>query len=49
MFIDDMLTSCEEDDPMAAIATAPLFGEKDESMINLALIKSDKTVVSQFT
>ena len=49
MFIDDMLTPCEEDDPMAAIATAHLLGEKDESMINLALIKSDKAVVSQFT
>ena len=40
-----MLKPCE-DDPMAAIATAPLLDEKDESMINLALIKSNKAVVS---
>ena len=49
IYIDDMLTPCDDEDPMAAIATAPLLGEKDESMINLVLIKNNETVVSHLT
>ena len=44
-----MLTPCDDEDPMAAIATAPLRGEKDESMVKLVLIKNSETVVSHLT
>ena len=44
--LDDMLTPCDDEDPMAAIATAPLLGEKDESMINLVLVKNNEATVS---
>jgi len=40
-----MLTPCDDDDPLAAIATAPLLGEKDKSMMNLVLIKSSEEAV----
>ena len=48
-YLDDMLTPCDDEDPMAAIATAPLLGEKDESMINLVFIKNSETVVRHLT
>ena len=41
-----MLTPCDDGDPMAAITTAPLLGEKDESMISLVLVKNGVVVVS---
>ena len=41
-----MLTPCDDEDPMAAIATASLLGEKDESMINLVLVKNNEAMVS---
>ena len=47
--VDDMLTPCDDEDPIAAIATAPLLGEKDDSMISLTLIKNSETVVSYLT
>ena len=40
-----MLTPCDDEDPMSAVATAPLLGEKDESMINLTLVKNNETMV----
>jgi len=43
--VDDMLTPCDDDDPLAAIATAPLPGEKDKSMMNLVLIKNNDSTV----
>ena len=46
---DDMLTPCNDEDPEAAISTAPLFGEKDDSMINLPLVKNNETMVSHLT
>ena len=46
---DDMLTPCDDEDPEAAISTAPLFGEKDDSMINLMLVKNHETMVSHLT
>ena len=46
---DDMLTSCDDEDPEAAILTAPLFGEKDDSMINLMLVKNNEMMVSHLT
>ena len=44
--LDDMLTPCDDEDPMAAIATASLLGENDDSMINLVLVKNNETSVS---
>ena len=41
-----MLTPCDDEDQVAAIATAPLFGENDDSMMNLPLLNSNKTAVS---
>ena len=41
-----MLTPCDDEDPEAAIATAPLLGEKDDSMINLVLVKNNEVMVS---
>ena len=46
---DDMLTPCNDEDPEAAISTAPLLGEKDDSMINLSLVRNDETMVSHLT
>jgi len=43
--VDDMLTPCDDDDPLAAIATAPLLGEQDKSMMNLVLIKNNDSTV----
>ena len=43
--LDDMLTACDDEDPEAAIATASLLGEKDDSMINLVLIKNNEATV----
>ena len=40
-----MLIPCDDDDPLAAITTAPLLGEKDKSMMNLVLIKSSEEAV----
>ena len=48
-YLDDMLTPSDDEDPMAAIATAPLLDEKDDSMINLILIRNSETVVSHLT
>ena len=48
-FADDMLTPCDDDDPLAAVATAPLLGEKKDSMINLVLVKNNETLVSHVT
>ena len=48
-YLDDMLTPCDDEDPMAAIATAPLLDEKDDSMISLTLIKNSESVVSHLT
>ena len=42
-----MLTPCDDEDPMAAVATAPLLGEKDDSMINLILVKNNEALVSE--
>ena len=42
-----MLTPCDDADPEAAIATAPLSGEQDDSMMNLPLLNSSETEVSQ--
>ena len=47
--IDDMLTACDDEDPEAAIATAPLLGEKDDSMINLTLVKNNEAMVGHLT
>ena len=44
-----MLTPCDDEDPEAAIATAPLLGEKDDSMINLILVKNNEAMVSHST
>ena len=43
--LDDMITPCDDEDPVTAVATAPLFGE-DNSMMNLTLLRSSKTMVS---
>ena len=40
-----MLTPCDDDDPLAAIATAPLLGEINKSMMNLVLIKNIDSAV----
>jgi len=40
-----MLTPCDDDDPLAAIATAPLLGEKERSMMGLVLIKHNDSMV----
>ena len=48
-FVGDMLTPCDDADPLAAIATAPLLGEKQDSMINLVLVKNNNTLVSRVT
>lgn len=45
--VDDMLTPCDDEDPMAAVATAPLLGEKNDSMINLILVKNNEALVSE--
>ena len=37
---DDLLIPCD-DDPVAAVTTGMLFGEKEESMIKLPIIKSE--------
>ena len=47
--LDDMLTPCDDDDPIAAVATAPLLGEKDDSMINLVLVKNNEALVRTST
>ena len=44
-----MLTACDDKDPEAAIATAPLLSEKDDSMINLTLVKTNKATVGHLT
>ena len=44
--LDDMLTPCDDEDPVAAVSTAPLIHEDDPSMINLPLLKCSKTAVS---
>ena len=44
--LDDMLTPCDDEDPVAAIATAPLIGENDGSMMTLPLLNCNKTAVS---
>ncbi len=41
---DDLLTPCD-DDPVGAVSTGPLFGEKEESMIDLPIIKKDEHTV----
>ena len=43
--LDDMLTPSDDEDPLAAVATASLLDEKDESMINLVLIKNNEKSV----
>ena len=43
MLLDDMLTPCDDIDPVAAIATARLVGEDDHSMMNLKLESESKT------
>ena len=41
---DDLLTPCD-DDPVESVSTGPLFGEKEETMIDLPIIKKDEHVV----
>ena len=43
----NMLTACDDEDLEAAIATAPLLGEKEDSMVNLVLVKNSEATVSQ--
>ena len=43
--LDDMLTPCDDEDPLDAVATASLLGENDDSMINLVLIKNNEKSV----
>ena len=43
---DDLLTPCD-DDPVSAVATGCLHGEKDETMINLPIIKKEEHVVCE--
>ena len=45
--IDDMLTPCKDEDLVAAVATAPLKGENNHSMMHLVLLKNDTTAVSR--
>ena len=47
--IDDLLTPCDDEDPEAAISTAPLLGEKDDSMVDLVLVKYNESTVSHLT
>ena len=51
LFLDlsDDLFAPSDDDPVGAVSTGPLFGEKEESMINLPIIKQDNHPVSQPT
>jgi len=42
-----MLTPCNDEDPAAAVATAPLKGEDNNSMMRLTLLKNDSTAVSR--
>ena len=42
---DDLLTPCD-DDPVCAVRTGKLFAEKEETMIELPIIKRDNTQVS---
>ena len=44
-----MLTPCDDEDPEAAISTAPLLGEKDDSMVDLVLVKYNESTVSHLT
>ena len=41
---DDLLTPCD-DDPVCAVRTGELFAEKEETMIELPIIKRDDTQV----
>ena len=43
---DDLLTP-SDDDPVGAVSTGPLFGEKEEAMMELPIIKRDDHAVSQ--
>ena len=40
-----MITPCDDEDPVTAVATAPLFGESDDSMINLTIVKNNEAFV----
>ena len=42
---DDLLTPCD-DDPVCAVRTGELFAEKEDTMIELPIIKRDDTQVS---
>ena len=41
---DDLLTPCD-DDPVCAVRTGKLFAEKEDTMIELPIIKRDDTQV----
>ena len=45
---DDLLTPCD-DDPVAAVTTGTLFGEKPETMIEIPIIKKEEREVSEAT
>ena len=42
---DDLLTPCE-DDPLSAVRTGELFGEKETTMVKLPIFRKDDSQVS---
>ena len=41
-----MVTPCDDKDPIPAVSSPPIHGEDDKSMIILALLRNNKTLVS---